>query len=289
MKIAIFGAGALGSVLGAILSKKNDIVLITRGEHLKKIREEGLKINGFTEGIFHMDALSYYPGNADLIILTVKNYQTAEAVREIKREYNGEMLVTFQNGVGVVEILKKNKIDVVPGVTTHGATLVKWGMVNHTGYGKTYIGEISGIITDRVKKVGENFTNCGLRTEVVDNIMERRWIKAAVNSCINPLTAIAKVKNGELMRNENLHNIMRCVAEECEDKLKKMGIRENILSLAEEVVRETEENYSSMLQDILRGRRTEVDYIVRPFIDGKCNFILYNLVKNMEGSGDKRP
>ena len=282
MNIVVFGAGALGSVFGVILSKKNDVILITRGEHLKKIREGGLKVKGYTNGTFYLDALSYYPGNADLIILTVKSYDTERAKKEIKKEYSDEVIITFQNGVGIVEILKD--LDVVPGVTTHGATLIAPGIVSHTGYGKTYIGEEDGKITERIKKIGKNFTDCGLKTEVVNNIMEWRWLKAAINSCINPLTAIAGVKNGELIKDENLHNIMKCIADECEKKLKKMGIKENILSLAEEVVRETEENYSSMLQDIMHGKKTEVDYIVKPFIEGKCNFVLYNLIKNLEKS-----
>ncbi len=282
MKIAVFGAGALGSVFGAILSRKNDVVLITRGKHLKKIREEGLCVKGLTNGIFHLDSLSYYPGNADLIILTVKSYQTEDAIKEIKKEYKNEIIITFQNGIGIVEILKD--FDVIPGVTTHGATLLEPGIVSHTGYGKTYIGEKDGKITERVKKIADNFTNCGLKTEVVNNIMERRWLKVAINSCINPLTAIAGVKNGELINDENLHNIMKCVAEECEKKLKEMKIKGDILSLAEEVIRDTKENYSSMLQDIMRGKKTEVDYIVKPFIEGKCNFVLYNLIKNLESS-----
>lgn len=279
MRVAIFGAGALGSVIGALLSRRNEVLLITRGEHLKSIRENGLKVTGITEGIFHLEAESYYPGGYDLIILTVKAYDTEEAIENIKREYKGEAIMTFQNGVGIVDML--SNFDVIPGVTTHGATLISPGVVRHAGYGDTYIGEKNGEISERVLMIARNFTECGLKTEVVNDIMERRWIKAAINACINPLTAVLGVKNGRLL-NENLREIMKGIGEECSIALKKRGIDADVYALALEVVEKTKENKSSMLQDILLGRRTEVDYIVGPFIDGKCNRMMYNLVKFLE-------
>ncbi len=288
MKITIFGAGALGSVLGAILSRENDILLITRGEHLKKIQENGLVVRGLTQGTFKLDAVNYYPGGFDVIILTVKAYQTEEALREIKKEYSGEAIITFQNGVGIVDLLKD--LDVIPGVTTHGATFIEPGVVMHAGMGYTYIGERNGKITERVMNVARNFTYCGLNTEVVNDIMERRWIKAAINACINPLTAILNVKNGSLL-DEDLDFVVRCIANECEEILGMKGIHTNVYAEARKVIENTAENYSSMLQDLKRGKRTEVDYIVKPFSEGKCNMSMYYLIKFLEkrGEGDFEP
>ncbi len=279
MRIAIFGAGALGSVLGAILSHKNEVLLITRGEHLRAIREKGLEVQGFTQGHFYLEAEEYYPGGYDLIILTVKAYQTEEAANEIRKEYGGEPIITFQNGVGIVESLQG--FDVIPGVTTHGATLLSPGVVKHAGLGDTYIGERDGHLSQRVIDIAQNFSENGLKCEVVNDIMERRWIKAAINAVINPLTAILRVKNGSL-KSPHLKEIVRCIAEECSETLAMQGIHADIYSLALEVIEKTRENKSSMLQDIERGRRTEIDYITKPFIRGKCNSLLYHLVKFME-------
>ncbi len=285
----MFGAGALGSVFGAILSKNNDVVLITRGEHLRAIQEKGLKITGKTQGVFKIDAVPEYPGGSDVIILTVKAYQTDEAVRDIMKEYSDEIVITFQNGVGLVEKLRQ--FDVIGGITTHGATKIEPGVVHHAGTGDTCIGELNGVITERVLKIAENFTGCGLVTQPVANIMERRWIKAAINACINPLTALLRVKNGALMNHE-LAEIMKCIADECAQILAEKGINADVYSLALDVVKKTAENQSSMLQDILYGKRTEVDYIVKPFIKGKCNRTLYHLIKfleNQRGEGDLNP
>ncbi len=276
-------------MVGALLSRKNNVLLITRGEHLKAIRENGLRIEGKTQGLFNLEAESFYPGGFDLIILTVKAYDTKRAAEEIKKEYKDEIVITFQNGVGIVDILQD--FEVIPGVTTHGATMIAPGIVKHAGYGDTYIGEKDGHLSQRVIDIAENFTNCGLKTEVVNDIMERRWIKAAVNACINPLASIANVPNGKLVEDENLREIMRCIADECSQILAKRGIMVDIYSLALDVAKKTRENICSMLQDIKRGKKTEIDFITKPFIEEKCNGIMYNLMKFIEkrGEGDSNP
>ncbi|WP_048103775.1 ketopantoate reductase family protein [Aciduliprofundum sp. MAR08-339] len=281
MKIAVFGAGSLGSVLGAILSRKNDVLLITRGEHLRAIQENGLRVEGMVNDLFHIDALDHYPGGFDLLILTVKAYQTESAAEEIKKQYDGEPVITFQNGVGVVDILKKYGFDVIPGVTTMGATRTLPGVVMYAGYGDTFIGEENGRFSERVIHFAENFTECGLRVEVVNDIMERRWVKAAINACINPLTAIMRVPNGKLADKE-LVEIVKCVADECSAVLSDMGIYADVFSLAMDVIEKTAKNRSSMLQDIEMGRKTEIDFITGPFIQGMCNKMLYHMVKFME-------
>ncbi len=280
IRIAVFGAGSLGSVLGAILSKKNDILLITRGEHLNAIRENGLRVEGFTNGLFNIPAEEHYPGGYDIIILTVKAYQTKDAIREIRGEYKDEIVITFQNGVGIVDML--GDFDVIPGVTTHGATLISPGIVRHAGYGDTFIGEKNGELTERIFEIAKNFTESGLKTEVVNDIMERRWIKAAVNAVINSLTAIFSVKNGEILENENLKEMARCISQELSSYLQRKGIKEDIYSIVEDVSLKTKENESSMLQDIKRGRKTEVDYILKPFYSEKCFYLLYHMIKYME-------
>lgn len=267
-------------MLGAILSKKNEVLLIARGEHLRVIKERGLRLQGHTEDIFCLDAESYYPGGFDLIVLTVKAYQTEEAKKAIKKEYNGEPVITFQNGVGIVSLLRE--FDVIPGVTTHGATLLSPGVVRHAGIGDTYIGEINGEITQRILHFAKNFTECGIKTEVVNDIMERRWIKAAINAVINPITAIFNVPNGILVENEDISEMARCVSDEISETLSTRGIHVDLYSLVMDVAKKTRENKSSMLQDILNGRRTEVDYIVKPFTEGKCATLLYHMVKFLE-------
>ncbi|NPA74534.1 MAG: 2-dehydropantoate 2-reductase [Euryarchaeota archaeon] len=273
------GAGALGSTLGAILSKNNDVLLVTRGKHLSAIRENGLKVEGLLSGTFYLDAERNYPGGYDVIIFTVKAYQTRDAKEAVKKVYSGETVLTFQNGVGVVELL--SEFDVVPGSTSMGATLVAPGHVRYAGDGDTFIGELNGELTSRVKEIADNFTECGLNTLAVSDIMARRWIKTAVNACINPLTAVLGVRNGALMHRD-LQSIVRCVAEECEAVLRERGIDADVYREALKVIKRTADNESSMYQDIKNRKRTEVDYILGPFVAGNCNRTLYHMVKYLE-------
>ena len=280
------GAGALGSVLGALLSKKNDMLLITRGKHLLAIKEKGLRLRGISNGVYYLDVDSKYPGGFDIIIMTVKAYHTKTAANDIKKEYSGETVITFQNGIGILDELRE--FDVVPGMTTHGAYLVEPGTVIHAGYGDTYIGEINGEITDRVRKISQNFTESGLETKAVDDILKRRVIKAAVNSVINPLTAIMNVKNGEIISDTHLREIAKCVSQEVAEKLRNVGYIIDLFKEVEKVVMETSSNKSSMLQDVSKKRKTEIDYILKPFINGKCTRLLYHMIKHIDEQNEHK-
>ena len=254
--------------------------MITRGEHLYAIRGNGLRVEGFTNGLFKLPAEEHYHGGYDIIILTVKAYQTEDAIRDIRKEYKDEIVITFQNGVGIVDMLEG--FDVIPGVITHGATLISPGIVRHAGYGDTFIGEKNGELTDRIFEIAKNFTDSGLKTEVVNDIIERRWVKTAVNAVINSLTSIFGVKNGEILRDENLKEMAKCISQELSSFLQRKGIKEDIYSIVEDVALKTKENESSMLQDIKRGRKTEVDYILKPFYSEKCVYLLYHMIKYLE-------
>ncbi len=273
------GAGALGSVLGAILSKKNEVLLITRGAHYEAIREFGLKVEGLITGAFNLDAETYYPGGYDLVIFAVKAYQTEEAKKVVAEEYSGEMVTTFQNGIGIVNML--SDFDIIPGSTSIGATMIEPGVVRYSGMGDTHIGEKNGEMSERVQNLADNFTECGLKTLAVRDIMAKRWVKAAVNACINPLTAMLGTKNGMLLDN-NLMNIVKCLAMECEAVIREHGVSVDVLEEVEKVIRRTAENKSSMLQDIERGKKTEIDYISGPFLAGNCNRTLYHMVRFRE-------
>ncbi len=280
------GAGALGSVLGALLSKKNDVLLITRGRHLSSIKEKGLRLRGVSNGVYYLDANSTYPGGFEIIIMTVKAYHTKTAANDIKKEYSGETVITFQNGIGILDELVS--FDVVPGMTTHGAYLIEPGTVMHAGYGDTYIGEINGEITDRVKKISQNFTESGLETKAVDDILKRRVIKAAVNSVINPLTAVMNVKNGEIVNDNHLRKIAKCVSQEVVEKLRNIGYAVDLFEEVEKVAKKTSSNKSSMLQDVSKKRKTEIDYILKPFINGKCTRLLYHMIKHIDEQNEHK-
>jgi 2-dehydropantoate 2-reductase len=108
MKILVFGAGAMGGVIGALLSRRQDVLLVTRGEHLEAIKSSGLTIDGVVKENFQINASdsSSLSGKYDLILVTVKAYSTEEAASACKDLLDREgVILTIQNGLGNAEKL----------------------------------------------------------------------------------------------------------------------------------------------------------------------------------------
>ena len=110
MNIVVMGAGAIGSLFGAFLSKKNDVVLVGRSSHVNAINKKGLKIKGKTQlnvKIRAVDSVDKIPFSPDLIIITVKSYNTETAIKEIKSNIGDNTIVlSLQNGLDNIEKLK---------------------------------------------------------------------------------------------------------------------------------------------------------------------------------------
>ena len=137
------------------------------------------------------------------------------------------------------------------------------GQLNHAGKGPTHLARLAGR-EDILQEICELFNAAGLETALVDNADSLVWGKLALNAGINPLTALLEVPNGDLVEDEVLRPVMIAAAHEVAAVATAQGIRlpyTDIASRIVEVCRATARNRSSMLQDILRGARTEIDAI----------------------------
>jgi len=166
MKIAILGAGAIGSLFGALLWESGeDVVLIGRKRHIDAIRSRGLKISGISgERIVKPKAVTTTQevGKVDLIIISVKSYDTEQAAKDaLNMIHHNTVVLTIQNSLGNIEKLCEiiGEKHVIGGVTMQGSTLVKPGEIYHAGKGPTIIGELNGEITSRIKRIAETFNN----------------------------------------------------------------------------------------------------------------------------------
>ncbi len=293
MKFIIFGAGAIGSLFGALLSVKNDVLLIGRREHMDAIEREGLKIEGITEGIFHPKT-KWDGSRYDVVILTTKAYDTRKALEEIVNKFGRLPVLSLQNGLKNEEIIAEivGEEYAIGGITSHGATFLQEGKILHAGKGETVIGELNGRITERIKEIGEAFNACGIDTKISNKIKEEIWKKAVVNVVINGLTTLLRCKNGELLKSRYAEEMMKKICMECVEIARTEGIEinEKIIDKTKEVAKNTAENISSMLQDIMRGKKTEVEEIngeivriaKKHGINACANEFLYNLIKAME-------
>jgi 2-dehydropantoate 2-reductase len=270
MKIAVVGAGAMGSLFGGLLAASGEEVTLVDvwREHVESINAEGLRIGGH-EGsrTIRVNATTdpSSVGPVDLIILFVKSYDTIKATRDaLPMVSEGTVFLSLQNGLGNIEKVSEAAVSgrVIPGTTAHGCTLIGPGEIVHAGRGPTIIGEPNGRVTERARDIRDALEGAGFETEISGNINGALWSKVLVNVGINPLTALKGLRNGELLDDPEIKETMRRAVEEAIEVAEGLGIDLGPGDHVEhvyDVARATAMNRSSMLQDVDRGRRTEIE------------------------------
>ena len=296
VKVLVFGAGAIGSWLGGVLSMKNDVTLVARPAHAEAIRRDGLRITGRTTLVARPAAVTEVPREPpDLVFVTTKAYDTAAAIDALRAFQRRSTFVTLQNGLGNAELLAAKADHVVAGTTTHGVTFVKPGEVAHAGVGDTLVGAFAGATRADAGRIADLLTDAGIATRAVDDPRPELWAKAVVNAAINPLTAVLRRPNGELVRHPDLRGLLDRLAREGATAARAAGIEldpDGIAAKAAEVATRTAENRSSMLQDVERGRPTEVEAITGALLHAAggrglalpYNDRVYALVRGLERS-----
>ncbi len=282
MRVQVVGAGAIGSLFGYFLINAGvDVVFVARGDRLEQLKS-GLKISGIAE-FFEEVEVYKEPVKSWLSLVCVKSYDTVQVAKKLKGLT--DVAMTVQNGIGNEDVIAENVPKVIGGITSYAA-YVRGDTVVYAGEGETLIGNWKDC-SDEVKEVEKMLRKGGMNVRVVENVRELKWKKAAINAVINPLTAILKVKNGELL---GVWNSAKIVCEECKLVLEKLGIEMDVEGEVRKIVHSTAENKSSMLQDVEKGKRTEIDAITGKIVevgkklgvDVKVNELLYWLVKFME-------
>lgn len=302
MKIAILGAGAMGSLYGGFLAEgDNEVWLLDIWkEHVERINIEGLKIRGKSgDRVIKNIKATIDPneiGTVDLLLVFVKSTITEKALEGARSIIDkNTIILTLQNGLGNIEKigLASGKDNVVAGTTAHGSTLLEPGEILHAGIGATIIGEISGEKSERIINLKKVLDRSKIETVITDNVLGLIWDKLLVNVGINALTALTELRNGQLVDFDETEKLLEFAVSEGEKIAKAKGI--NLISKdpikhTKEVCRLTSQNKSSMLQDIINRRKTEIEMIngaiVREGrklnIDTPINLTLTNLIKIKE-------
>lgn len=272
MKISIVGPGAMGCLFAAKLAGAgNDVTLIDyKPERSEFISKSGVSVE--EEGVtsVYKVAASSEPSDvsqSDGIIFMVKAYSTRDAAEKIKEYVPTETWVlSIQNGMGNVEILSEmfGKERVLAGTSSHGATMLEVGKIRHAGIGPTFVGKVDNNSPHDIKKVAELFTSSGIETSVAENVLSLLWKKLVINVGINPLTALLRIKNGELLDRESALEVSRVAVYEAVLIAEKDRVDfedKDPFDLVKEIMSKTAGNISSMHQDVEAGRRTEIDFI----------------------------
>jgi 2-dehydropantoate 2-reductase len=195
-------------------------------------------------------------------LVLVKAWQTKRAADQLAESLAEEgVALTLQNGLGNDSMLAAilGSARVSQGVTTIGATLNAPGVVCQGG-----VGPVNLEPDERLSAMEMMMREAGFDVSVVDNIQSLVWGKLVVSSALNPLTALLRVKNGEILDSPQGLALMGNLAHETAKVAKAMGISlpfKNPERAVEAVALKTAENLSSMLQDVLRGVQTEIDAI----------------------------
>lgn len=300
-KICVVGPGAIGCLFASFLRQAGcDITLLDKNpDRAKFILRKGVTVTGIggrrRVGIpATADAASI--GTCDLVLIAVKSYDTEVAARSaLPLLGTGAVFLTLQNGLGNAETIASvvGGKNVLAGTTAQGANLVSPGHVVHAGVGDTFVGELSGRISERARRVANLLSSCGIPAKACRGINNQIWGKLVINAGVNPLTVILQCRNGQILENPHSRQLLHLLVEEAASVARKRGIRlpyRNSSAQAEKVASLTAENISSMLQDIRRGKRTEIDYINGAVVAGakRCsvsapfNLFALHLVKALQ-------
>ncbi|EWG11844.1 2-dehydropantoate 2-reductase [Cytobacillus firmus] len=266
MRIAIIGGGAVGLLFAHYLNENHEVLVYVRNSsQLQKLRKNGLTFerNGIRSNTrVKACHFSEWKGEEDLTIIAVKQYSIPELAGEILKMdacKSGSFLF-LQNGMGHLkwaEMLETDSLFV--GSVEHGALKTEPDTVLHTGIGVTKVAAIKGDV-EFLKKISDS-ASCYFPFIFVGDHLEMLIQKLIVNSLINPLTAVLRVRNGELLSNKSYYRLFLKLFDEVSAILN-IHDKASALNHVKSVCEETGMNRSSMLKDIEEGRETEIDAIL---------------------------
>jgi 2-dehydropantoate 2-reductase len=300
MRIAILGAGALGSAFGAgFVRAGHEVTFIdVAGEIVDALNAKGITVVDGEERSTHAVHASTEVASvasSDLVMVFVKSYQTDAAARLIAPILGSDtVLATLQNGLGAGEVLAAHcpGDQVVYGVTYHAATLLEPGLVRHSA-GATFAGPLEGGDTSGARRLADACADAGWSAQAVADVAPAVWKKLLMNST-NAVAALTGMNGAAEVADAGVRQLLHDVMAETVAVAHALGYRdlelESCVRDMNEVLTRAGEGRASMLQDFDAGRRTEVDALNgavlraadRLAIDVPINRTLYSLVKGWE-------
>ena len=289
--VAVVGGGSLGLLLaGRLAAAGCGVTVVTRtAAQAAALEKAGVTIEDAALGAaaetvrVRAAALAEARAPIGLALLAVKQTALTEPFLRRLAELvpEGGAVVPFQNGIGHLERLGEALPGrlLLPAVTTEGALRAGPTTVRHTGRGEIRLGEWdfgpeygNALANGKRRQASREalaaceriLTEAGFSVILSNNLTEALWRKLLVNAIINPLTAILRIRNGELPATSERLRLMRGLFEETYGILREAGLtddRESSWETVLAVCERTSLNESSMLQDVLAGRETEIDAI----------------------------
>jgi 2-dehydropantoate 2-reductase len=295
MKIAVFGAGAIGGYLAVKLHQAGAVVsVIARGAHLAAMRERGLTLRSQADTVTVRLACTDKAedlGPQDFIVVTLKATGLAAAAPQIAKLMGPETgLVTGINGIPywyfyghegpwrdrVIESLDPGgKLwellpprQVIGCVVYPAAEVIEPGVITHTYGNRFSLGEPDGSTSPRVLALSRMLTQAGLKAPVRSNIRDEIWVKLWGNLAFNPLSALTSSTLERLAFRPDLRAVARTMMQEAQDVGEALGAKFSVsIDKRMDGAGEVGEHKTSMLQDLERGRPMEIDALLGAVVE----------------------
>ena len=294
MRVAVYGAGAIGGLLGAYLARTDtEVGLIARGPHLAAMRERGLEVRGQDSFTVHPRATDDPAelGPQDYVIIALKAHSVPPVVDRMRPLLGPETAVVFAvNGVpwwyfyqlpGPYEGHRLESVDpgnrqwdvIGPeraiGCVVHPAAEVpEPGVIRHESGDRFVLGEPSGESTERVQRLSRLLIQAGLKAPVRPRIRDEIWVKLWGNLCFNPVSALTGATLATITGRPDLRALCRGMMTEAQAVAEALGVRFAV-SLEKRIdgAAEVGEHKTSMLQDLERGRPMEIDALLGAVVE----------------------
>lgn len=272
MKVAVIGAGGIGSVFGGRLAAAGHEVWLVhrRREVVEALRRDGLHLQSADgDELIKVQATDSPAeiGRVDLALILTKSTDTraaAESARPLMGD--GSVAVTLQNGLGnletIADVLGADRV--LLGMTYVGAAQAGPGRVRLTAAGQTFVGEADSALSPRVKNLAEVLSAAGMPTEATDRLWQMVWGKLVINAAMNAMCALTGASGAAALASAAACDWMSLVADETAAVAQALGVALPYGDAAARVKRHCQDiggSKPSMLQDMERGRPTEIEAI----------------------------
>ena len=268
LRVGVIGPGAMGCLFGGLLALAGHEVwmLCRQPDQAELLERQGIVVErdgAERRAPVQATAEPRAAAPLDVAIVMVKSYATTAAARSLQPALGSiTWVVTLQNGLGNAEALAAvlGRERILAGVSAQGATLLGPGRVRHAGFGPSSVTDLLGGATERARWTADLLSAAGVPTDVAEDLAPLVWGKLVVNAAVNPLTALTGRRNGEVLQ-APVSRLFDDLAYETAAVAHAAGVRlpfDDPAAHARAMAAATAANRSSMLQDVERGRPTEI-------------------------------
>ena len=272
MKIAVVGAGAMGSIFGArLMQGGHDVILVDVAEPLvEKVNRDGVTIVRGDEEVATKVPATTDPtsvGVVDAVVVFTKCYHTSSAANAARPLVGPDTVIaSLQNGWGngdvIAEVFPEDQI--VLGVTYNSGTVLDVARVAHPGVGPTILGPFAGDDTAGAHRLASAIEDGGLEATVAAPVQLEIWKKLILNAAALPAAALTGMNSGALTAHDGMHALVTATGREAVAVAQALGYpidEDERIGYIHGLLERAGSTKASMLQDFEAGRQTEIDVV----------------------------